>query len=150
MALHCTVHLFHSNEWSGRLRDLVDVDLLLRSFSALPSFWDQLIPRAVELDLRRPLAYGLRYAASFLQTPVPVEVISASHSWLPNRVMLGLMDWLADKSFLGSPMGKKRLADSAAELASYVRSHWLSMPPHLLIPHLSRKALRRWQGSVDS
>jgi len=25
----------------------------------------------------------------------------------------------------------------------YVRSHWLRMPAHLLIPHLVRKSLRR-------
>jgi len=25
----------------------------------------------------------------------------------------------------------------------YVRSHWLRMPAHALIPHLARKALRR-------
>jgi hypothetical protein len=25
----------------------------------------------------------------------------------------------------------------------YARSHWLRMPPHLLVPHLLRKSLRR-------
>jgi len=27
----------------------------------------------------------------------------------------------------------------------FVRSHWLRMPPHLLLPHLARKSWRRVQ-----
>ena len=30
----------------------------------------------------------------------------------------------------------------------YVRSHWLRMPPHRLIVHLTRKALRRSREST--
>ena len=112
--------------------------------------WEQLIPRSLELDLRRPLAYGLRYAKCFLQAPVPLEIISTSDKWLPNTALLRLMDWLAKKSFLDIPTGKKRLDVSAAELASYVRSHWLSMPPQMLLPHLARKAMRRWRGNTEA
>jgi hypothetical protein len=28
----------------------------------------------------------------------------------------------------------------------FVRSHWLKMPVHLMVPHLLRKAFRRVQG----
>jgi hypothetical protein len=31
----------------------------------------------------------------------------------------------------------------AARMAAFVRAHWLRMPPHLLIPHLARKAIVR-------
>jgi hypothetical protein len=31
-----------------------------------------------------------------------------------------------------------------ARWALYVRSHWLRMPPLLLMQHLTRKVLRRW------
>jgi hypothetical protein len=31
----------------------------------------------------------------------------------------------------------------------YMRAHWLRMPPHLLIPHLARKLLRKRQPSAN-
>jgi hypothetical protein len=60
MVLHSAVHLFNEGEFGRGLRDLCDLDLLLRHFAAALGFWERLAARAVALDLTRPLFYLLR------------------------------------------------------------------------------------------
>jgi hypothetical protein len=55
LVLHSMSHLFYNEEWSHGLRDLSDLDLLLRHFSATAGFWEQLIGRARGVDLTRNL-----------------------------------------------------------------------------------------------
>jgi len=54
MVLHAAAHLFLNEEFSNGLRDLVDLDSLLRHFGAEPGFWERLAARGRELDLARP------------------------------------------------------------------------------------------------
>jgi hypothetical protein len=143
MVLHSMTHLFHNEELSHGLRDLSDLDLLLRHFAQTTGFWDQLLDRAQQLDLRRPLYYGLRYTARMLSTPVPVRVLDhtmASAPWWPLRP---LMDALWLHALRPRHSSTSDLLTPAALFLLYVRAHWLRMPPLLLFYHLSVKALRR-------
>lgn len=145
MVLHCAAHLFQDGEISGGLRDLVDLDALLRHFGQCePGFWTGLVPRARELQLHRPLFYGLRYAAQFLETPIPEAVLAESRRDRPPTLVLRAMDRLVSLALPpGTPGEPGRLVEWAA-WALYVRSHWLRMPSGLLAAHLARKASRRW------
>ena len=58
MLLHSATHLFQEGELAHGLRDLVDIDSLLRHFGTADAFWQVLVPRAVELELSRPLFYA--------------------------------------------------------------------------------------------
>src|SRR5260370_24711376 len=78
MVLHSATHLFCNEDVGNNLRDLADLDNLLREFAGDEAFWPELTVRAVELDLTRPLYYALRYAVRVLGTPVPVPVVSAA------------------------------------------------------------------------
>jgi len=69
--LHSAAHLFHDGELPHGLRDLTDLDLLLRDAAADREFWPRLAARAGELQLSRPLFYALRYLRHFLDTPFP-------------------------------------------------------------------------------
>jgi hypothetical protein len=71
LVLHSATHLFHEGEWEHGLRDLVDLDAMLREFGASPGFWDELLAVAGEMNLGRPLFYGLRYCRRLLETPMP-------------------------------------------------------------------------------
>ncbi len=73
MVLHSATHLFHEGELDNGLRDLFDLDSLLRHFGAEAGFWETLVPRAVEVGLTRPLYYALRYASQMLSTPIPAD-----------------------------------------------------------------------------
>ena len=74
MVLHSATHLFHDGELEHGLRDLVDIDALIRQFSGQGQFFQALVARADELHLGRPLFYALKYCKALLQTPVPDDI----------------------------------------------------------------------------
>lgn len=142
MVLHSATHLFMNDEMGHALRDLSDIDLLLRHFGIEPGFWTRLAPRATELDLGRPLYYALRHARRVMQTPVPDSAIEASAHHAPGAMLLRLMDWIWHRA-LRAPHPSTTVPGRAAALfALYLRGHWLRMPPLLLLRHLTVKALR--------
>ena len=141
MVLHSAAHLFLNEELSHGLRDLVDIDSLLRHFGADGRFWTGLRERAAELDLEGPLDYALRYAPAILGTPVPPA--PRNHS----TPLAGWRGKLLDALYLRALRPRHPEAEDAftplARQALYVRGHWLRMPPALLAYHLTVKALRR-------
>ncbi|HEX7273275.1 MAG TPA: nucleotidyltransferase family protein [Casimicrobiaceae bacterium] len=147
MVLHSATHLFCNEDVGNNLRDLVDVDSLLRSFAQEGTFWPELTSRAVELGLARPLYYALRYAVQILGTPVPRGVLGAAESGRPLYVTRSLMDALFLRT-LQANATNERLA-SMARGSLYVRAHWLRMPPLLLVQHLAVKALRGESERVE-
>ncbi len=152
MILHSAAHLFQDGDLAGGLRDLLDLDDLLRDFGGAadrpgrePDFWKMLVPRAVEMDLHRPLFYALRFTSRLLDTPVPAQVLrEAAQAGGPIWPTAPLMDFLANRAMMPDFGESKRLGAASARWMLYVRSHWLRMPPLLLAQHLGRKALRRW------
>lgn len=146
MILHSATHLFHDGELENGLRDLVDLDALLRHFSTEAGFWSCLQARALELDLQRPLYYALRYAAAMLATPVPAEALAAAAQHAPR--LAGVMDALFQRALRPDHASCDDAFTGMARWLLYVRSHHLRMPPHLLLPHLLRKALKRRREST--
>lgn len=144
MLLHSATHLFHEGELEQGFRGVVDIDSLLREFGEQDGFWHGLVARAVELQLVRPLFYGLRYATLLLGTPVPAAVVTEiSHA--PGAPSSGLFLKLMDALFLRALRPThSSTSDRWTPLARwllYLRGHWLRMPPWLLIRHLTRKML---------
>jgi len=138
MVLHAAAHLFHDGEIAGAIRDVVDLDGLLRCFATDPDFWSDFVEEAGRLGLTRPAYYAVRYARQLLDTPVPAEVMTAMAAWAPGPVTGAIMDRLV----LGALPGPGGRGSSRAALALYVRSHWLRMPPLQVARHLARKATR--------
>lgn len=137
LVLHSATHLFHEGEWQHGLRDLADLDALLRSGSeADAGFWPHLAERARRLNLTRPLGYGLGLCAELFRTPQPAQLPlgDAVTGWRGD-VMHGLFRRALSRAHGGSELP----GAAAAEWLLYIRSHWLRMPPHLLLPHLLRK-----------
>ena len=139
--LHSATHLFHDGELPHGLRDLTDLDLLLRDATAAdPDFWTRLTARADELQLSRPLFYALRYLNHFLDTPIPDSVNITLAGSAPNRVTLSLMDGIFTRVLAPTHDSCADGYTPTARLAAFIRAHWLRMPAHLLIPHLFHKA----------
>ncbi|MCZ6862726.1 MAG: nucleotidyltransferase family protein [Alphaproteobacteria bacterium] len=143
MVLHSAAHLFHDGEINLGIRDLADINDLLVHFGEEQGFWAGLVPRALELDLVRPLFYALRYATRLLGTPLPADVMAAATVGAPPRPILGLMDRLVPGTLVPGHPDRPGRSTGRATLLLYIRSHWLKMPPWLLITHLATKALRR-------
>lgn len=147
MLLHCAAHLFHDGEVAGALRDVVDLDGLMRHFGSDQGFWTGLVPRARELELVRPLFYGLRYTTRLLGTPVPADVVAEAEAFAPPAPVLALMDRLIPTALVPGHPERTGYWAAVAGLLLYIRSHWLRMPPLLLAAHLTRKTIRRLSAS---
>lgn len=141
MVLHSATHLFHEGEFDKGLRDLCDLDGLLRHFSPLDAhFWDHLLQRAQDLDLRLPLFYALRYTTQILQTPVPPATLQAATQFAPNAFMLSIMDLLFSRAFKPRHASCDDWLTKPGLWLLFIRSHWLKMPFTLLLRHLFHKA----------
>lgn len=143
MVIHSATHLFHEGEFHHGLRDLWDLDRMLRDFSEKDeAFWQRLVTRARQLDLMDSLFHGLRYCSKVFGTPVPAAVMAQTGS-LGRKLRSPVMDFLFARAFRPSPPECRLAFTNAALSALYIRSHYLRMPLYLLIPHLARKA---WMG----
>jgi Uncharacterised nucleotidyltransferase len=143
MVLHGATHLFCNEDVGNSLRDLADLDRLLRDFGPEVGFWSKLAGRAGELDLQRPLYYALRYAVHILGTPVPAQVLDEAEIGRPPPLLQGLMDALFLRTLRPDNAGQADRLVSLARGSLYLRAHWLRMPPLLLARHLTIKALCR-------
>ena len=140
MVLHVSAHLFQDGDLSGGLRELADIDGLLRAFSNDLGFWDSLVERAIEMTLCRPVFYALRYTKFYLETPIPTDIMNTSSAWAPSGPVLCLMDKLVSRSLTSEGASS---SSAVAKWLLYFRSHWLRMPPILLTRHFLYKCFRR-------
>lgn len=144
MFLHSAAHLFHEGELDKGLRDLLDLDALLRDFTRDPEFVAGLLPRARALGLTRPLYYALRYCRRWLATPIPEALMAdVEGAAAPSVFTRWLMDACYDRALMPVHASCNQRGTAVARLALYVRSHWLRMPAGLLAAHLARKAAGR-------
>jgi hypothetical protein len=122
IVVHAAAHLFADGDLQGGLRNLWDIDRLVREFSEGDAgFVDRLVVRARRHGLSAAVARALRLARRLYGTPgggdpVPTDVLFA-------RRLLARDGW-------------GRLRHKGAEFGFYVRSHWLRMPPAMLARHL--------------
>ncbi len=128
MVLHASAHMFQDGDFERAIRELADIDGLIRAFSGMPLFFEELVDRAEELDLQRPLFYAVRYAREFLKTPIPDDAVAPIRSWAPLQPGLALMDALVKQALL--PTIPTEFVNRFASWLLYIRSHWLKMPPY--------------------
>ena len=139
MVLHNAVHLFNEGEFNNGLRDLIDLDELLRHFGKDARFFDKLVDRAEQLGLTRPLAYACRHAHSLLATPIPSIIMARLNDKLSGPVA-SIVSASMRRALLSGGQSSGALHDAAAGALLYIRGHAMRMPMRLLIPHLLRKA----------
>jgi len=135
MILHSAAHLMHEGEWGHGLRDLNDLYALIPA-QATDEFWTELSKRAHLLGLTHPLYLALVQLQRVfsLHSPLVPALPGPRNAWLDALITQAVFGVL--------PQGRNALTPFA-ELALYVRSHWLRMPVHLLLPHLFYKACKR-------
>jgi hypothetical protein len=147
MVLHSAVHLFHDGEFINGLRDLVDLADLFQHFGKRADFWERLVGRARSQGLLRPLFYALRYTNRLLAAELPDSVMAATGDGAPSGPVLRLMDNLIEAVMIPEHPDFPRRRRALAQWLLYVRSHWLRMPPGMLLQHLARKQIMRWKHS---
>jgi hypothetical protein len=135
MIVHAAAHLFADGDLAGGLRNLWDIDRLIRQFSERGfEFTVELRESAWQHHLQPAVARALRLARSIYNTPVDNLLAGRTHASdrLFRRRLLARDGW-----------GRQR--SPVIRLGFYVRSHLLRMPPLMLARHLwvkARKAKR--------
>lgn len=140
--LHACVHAFVDSDLADRLRDIVDLDALLRELAGAPGFWDRLCARAGELGLERGLWYGLHYPRALLRTPVPEAVWRRLAA--PGRTTVRTMDWMVARATTPvPPEGRLRASARLARWLALARYFRIRMPLPILVRHAATKGVRR-------
>lgn len=146
MVLHCAAHVMLDGELPHGLRDLLDLDDLLRHFGADAGFWPALAARATQLRLAPLLALALAELDAITGLAVPAHLRQVLHAQ-------GAPGGLARAVFtrVVRPMHPS-CDDAGTQLARrlwYLRAHALRMPAQQLAGHLARKAWMRARARFD-
>jgi len=122
MICHAAAHLFADGDLAGGLRNLWDIHCLIEEFGTA-----SLATRAHHHGLWPAVSHAARQAHALYRTPIP-------ESW---RTQEGL-DWLFRRRLLARD-GWGRPTRALTRFGFYARSHWLRMPPAMLVRHLWTK-----------
>lgn len=122
--IHAAAHLLADGDLQGGLRNLWDIDRLVREADD-GGFVDRLMVRAARQELTQATARALRLAKRIYATPVEGVAPVASDALFARRLL--------------ARDGWGRLRHKGTDFGFYVRSHWLRMPPVMLARHLWTK-----------
>lgn len=138
--LHSAAHLFLDSEARDRLRDIVDLDGLLRHFGEQPGFWARLPQRAIELGLAEPLGLACHFTVRWLGTPIPPSTREAVASIGPGSWRRAWLYPLLERILLPTePDALPAKLQSLAAAIQLARYHRQRMPLRLLLPHAWHK-----------
>ena len=148
MIVHSAAHLFADGDLAGGLRNLWDIDRLLREFGERDSgFRAQLIDRAKRHDLLFAVERAVRLAHHIYKSPIRCQAPKSKplNSGESEKDEIGYRITAADRLFVRRLIARDgwgRARRPLSRLGFYVRSHWLRMPPLMLARHLWVKARR--------
>jgi len=149
MLLHNAIHLFMNDELRGGLRDVVDFRDLFEHFLAQdPAFGQALLARAQQLGCGRALYYAVTTAQRLAGLGPSSAFVAAVAAYAPAAVVARLMVWLIEQALAPPRLGLRRSA--LANQLLFIRSHWVRMPPGMLLRHLSHKLLKTKQPAVSA
>jgi hypothetical protein len=138
--LHSAAHLFLDSQARDRLRDLVDLDGLLRHFGAASGFWEQLPARAQSLGLAEPLALATHFCTRWMRTPIPEKTARSIAVAGPARARRAWLLPMWEQILMPTePDGAARPLQSLAENVLLARYHLKRLPLRLLVPHVWHK-----------
>ncbi len=128
MVIHCAAHLFADGDLTGGLRNLWDFHCLVSEFSEQDeAFWPKLQARSQQQQLWGAVHLAARLAWNLYGTDIPPgwQIWGNADSFYVRR-LLARDEW-------------GRGTAKFTRLAFYIRSHWLRMPPLMLMRHLWTK-----------
>ena len=122
MLCHAAAHLFADGDLSGGMRNLWDIHCLIEQFGV-----EGLSVRAQHHGLDSAVSRAVQQAAALYGTAIP-------DSW---RIRESADPLFARR--MAARDGWGRTMRPFTRLAFYIRSHWLRMPPLMLVQHLWTK-----------
>ena len=123
------------------LRDVVDFQTLYEHFrNQDAAFERRLLERAEQLGCQRPVYYAVTTAQRLLGLSASDELRRAVAVSTPSWPQAHLMGWLIEQVLAPRRLGMSR--SGVAQRLLFIRSHWVRMPPGLLVRHLWHKATK--------
>lgn len=148
MVIHSALHCFYDGDFTTNIRALLDLhDLFKLGLEADSGFIDAVIARSARHEAGRPVADALRTLswldAITLEADAQHFVNDQARIWPVQAVF----DWsVGQRTLAVRPF--KRSDPWLARKILYVRSHWITMPPVMLLKHLGTKAVMRLKGQA--
>jgi hypothetical protein len=142
--LHACAHVFQDSDLSEMLRDVSDIEALVREHGPRAGFGEDLVARARLHGLGRALWYGLDFAADLFGAPVPRELREALAFAAPGGMVRLAMRQLGERSLL--PESPDRLPSATKGIVQrllFLRYLLLRFPFRLLVRHAAAKGARR-------
>lgn len=132
LLLHAASHLLLNSEFERGLRDLWDIDLLVRHFVArTPDFISRVLVRADAVGLGKIVRIAFALCHRIFRTPLPAGAMAKTSA------VAWLLRCAATTRHPQTRPGAQRLADQVL----FVRELALRLPAHLLARHLWHKAV---------
>lgn len=142
LVIHAAVHMMYDGDLNERLRDLLDIHEMLIEFSEDPAFFTELMSRARRRRVQRPVFYALYFSAKLLGTSIPPALWNEGAGGRPNALILSIMSRIVPHALMPDlPDKKPSRKVRRARFLLFIRSHWLRMPPFMLLRHLAIKAV---------
>lgn len=130
LVLHAASHLLLNSEFDKGMRDLWDIDLLLRHFSvAKPDFVVRVLNRAAEVGLTIIVRRAFALCHRLFGTRIPRQVLAEG----------GLVMRLLEKATSTRHPDTRPRWQALADEFLLLRELNLRLPPHLLVRHLWHK-----------
>lgn len=133
LVLHAASHLLLNAEFDRGLRDLWDIDLLVRHFSAgVGNFGHSVLQRADQVGLGRVVRQAFTLCDRFFGTPLPSQALS-EHGFVMSLLGAAIGTRHPDTRPYWQPLADRLLL---------CRELNFRLPPHLLARHLWHKATK--------
>ena len=137
MIIHAAAHLLADGDLAGGLRNLWDIDCLIREFDG-SEFIDRLRTRAALHQLLSAVDRAFRLRHAIFVAPMETGNTMGRRAQTIGGPGLRPGDRLFVACFLARD-GWGRPTQPLLRFAFYIRSHWLRMPPFMLAKHLWTK-----------
>lgn len=149
--LHSCCHLFTEGNLDKGLRDLTDIQIMLKDLHQKhgQEASSLLIKRAFELGLDDQLMLATRYIARLLANQIDLSAY-LEFNWLTSpfsSIRNAILDWCYKRLFIPHHHKVKGVSFYFADAIILLRSHLQKMPMRMLIPHLGIKC---WLGVKEA
>ncbi|MDP5037091.1 MAG: nucleotidyltransferase family protein [Alishewanella sp.] len=138
ITLHSLVHLLFNEDFKNAFRDLTDLHLLFEDFS--DDDWTKIINLSVETGFMFELMLATRYCNNILQTDIPAWVCQQLEQIKPKAWRMRLLDFIFGYTLLPKHPLTTSKKQKLAVFFAFVRGHFLKMPLHILLGHLTMKS----------
>ncbi|MDP5459384.1 nucleotidyltransferase family protein [Alishewanella sp. SMS8] len=138
ITLHSLIHLFFNETFKNAFRDLTDLHLLFSDFSE--EDWTEILKLSAETGFQFELMLAVRYCQQLLQTTVPCWVCQQLENGQPAAWRMRLLDFIFGYTLLPKHPLTTSKKQKLAVFFAFVRGHFLKMPLHILLGHLTMKS----------